>query len=382
MERDSSTDPWEYLSSSIFHEGLQTISINGDLEGPTPSTISVDNATTGRARSWLGIILSTSSRPTSAAACFTRNPFKAAPVVVSQDVLERSGGRARAVVINSGCANARTGQQGLDDVWAMAKATNSLLPAPSSQDETPVMSTGVIGRTLSISQVLAAIRSRLHATLLGCIMTDAAVSPQSLTNALTYAVDRSFNSISVDGNMSTNDTILLLANGAAASNGSGNYADEIDEHRDPDAYSQFKEELTAFAVDLAKLVARDGEGATKFITYSVSNFYISFCQDRVVWRGRQLGADTRCAGSVSLTVPLDHPITVNVSLIPSDGSSALPVLVNGVPEALNEERAREILRLEDSEVCVDLGALGTEEATYWTCDFSYDYVRINGDSRS
>ncbi len=100
-------------------------------------------------------------------------------------------------------------------------------------------------------------------------MTDAAVSPQSLTNALTYAVDRSFNSISVDGNMSTNDTILLLANGAAASNGSGNYADEIDEHRDPDAYSQFKEELTAFAVDLAKLVARDGEGATKFITVNV-----------------------------------------------------------------------------------------------------------------
>ncbi len=82
-----------------------------------------------------------------------------------------------------------------------------------------------------------------------------------------------------------------------------------------------------------------------------------------------------------MTVPLDHPTTVNVSLIPSDGSSALPVLVN-VPEALNEERAREILRLEDFEVCVDLGALGTEEATYWTCDFSYDYVRINGDYRS
>ncbi|KAF9019996.1 DmpA/ArgJ-like protein [Hymenopellis radicata] len=108
----------------------------------------------------LGIILSTSSRPTSAAACFTRNAFKAAPVVVSQDVLERSGGRARAVVVNSGCANALTGNQGLDDTWAMAKATNSLLPAPLGQDETLVMSTGIIGRTLPISKVLAAIRSQ------------------------------------------------------------------------------------------------------------------------------------------------------------------------------------------------------------------------------
>ena len=114
----------------------------------------------------------------------------------------------------------------------------------------------------------------LHATLLGCILTDAAVSPRSLQSALTYAVERSFNSISVDGDMSTNDTIIVLANGAAAAAPSGSSEEaaavvEIDEENDRASYEIFKEELTAFAVDLAKLVVRDGEGATKFITVTV-----------------------------------------------------------------------------------------------------------------
>ncbi len=105
---------------------------------------------------------------------------------------------------------------------------------------------------------------QLHATLLGCILTDAAVSPRSLQKALTYACDRSFNCISVDGDMSTNDTIIVLANGAAT-DGAG----EIDEEKDKASYELFREELTAFAMDLAQLVVRDGEGATKFVTVSV-----------------------------------------------------------------------------------------------------------------
>ena len=280
----------------------------------------------------LGIILSTSSRPTSAAACFTRNAFKAAPVVVSQDVLERNGGRARAIVVNSGCANAVTGKQGMEDAWSMVRTTDALLPSSSpSSHETLVMSTGVIGQNLPIAKILEGIRSQgststptlgsnfsaweraarafmttdtfpklrartftingkdfrlagmdkgagmihpdmgpptsgqLHATLLGCILTDAAVSPRSLQSALTYAVDRSFNSISVDGDMSTNDTIIVLANGAATA-----AADpEIDEATHPEAYEVFKQELTTFAADLAQLVVRDGEGATKFVTVTV-----------------------------------------------------------------------------------------------------------------
>ena len=293
----------------------------------------------------LAVILSTSEHPTTAAGCFTRNAFKAAPVVVSDEILKRNGGYARAVVVNSGCANAVTGKQGLDDAWAMVKETDALLSKRSSifEHETLVMSTGVIGQNLPISKIIAGIRSQsekestsrilgsdftawelatqafmttdtfpklrsrvftiggveyrlagmdkgagmihpnmgpagtsftspkqqLHATLLGCIMTDAAVSPCSLQNALTYAVDRSFNSISVDGDMSTNDSIYVLANGAV-SNGF-----TIDEEHTRDAYEIFKHELTEFATDLAKLVVRDGEGATKFVTVTVKvNYFL------------------------------------------------------------------------------------------------------------
>ena len=293
----------------------------------------------------LAVILSTSERPTTAAGCFTRNAFKAAPVTVSDEILKRNGGYARAVVVNSGCANAVTGKQGLDDAWTMVKETDALLSKNSSskfEHETLVMSTGVIGQNLPISKIVAGIRSQslenkstrvlgsdftaweraaqafmttdtfpklrsrvfkidgveyrlagmdkgagmihpnmgpagtsftspkqLHATLLGCIMTDAAVSPRSLQNALTYAVDRSFNSISVDGEMSTNDSIYVLANGAA-SNGF-----TIDEENTKDAYEVFKRELTDFATDLAKLVVRDGEGATKFVTVTVKESLLS-----------------------------------------------------------------------------------------------------------
>lgn len=102
-----------------------------------------------------------------------------------------------------------------------------------------------------------------HATLLGMIATDAAVSPKALQSALTYAVDRSFNSISVDGDMSTNDTIVALANGASG-------AKEVSESGTPDEYIKFRDELTAFASELAQLVVRDGEGAEKFVKVTVN----------------------------------------------------------------------------------------------------------------
>jgi glutamate N-acetyltransferase / amino-acid N-acetyltransferase len=401
----------------------------------------------------LGVILSTSPRPTTAAACFTRNAFKAAPVLVSEKVLAENVGRARAVVVNSGCANAVTGSQGMEDAWAMAQATDALLTPPphsSTTSETLVLSTGVIGQTLPISKILSAIQKAkstldndfsawervakafmttdtfpklramtfsingveyriagmdkgagmihpdmgppsigpLHATLLGCIMTDAPVSPQSLQSALTYAVDRSFNSISVDGEMSTNDTILLLANGAAASKDDV----EIDEKTDKEAFEAFKKVLTEFTIDLAKLVVRDGEGATKFVTVTVKGAPTYKDAHRIASRvstsalvktalygedanwGRILSA----TGSVpvsSLSSPL-HPQKVSVTFIPSDGTSPLPVLINGEPEKVDEERAKQILEKEEFEIVVDLGGgEGTEEARYWTCDFSYEYVR-------
>jgi glutamate N-acetyltransferase/amino-acid N-acetyltransferase len=308
----------------------------------------------------LALVLSTSPHPTSAAACFTLNAFRAAPVLVSREVLQKSGGRARAVVVNSGCANAVTGKQGTQHAWDMVKAGDAVLAShglrsqsASETSETLVMSTGVIGVRLPISNILSAISTQqsssspsyslssspsaydaaarafmttdtfpklrartfeingkiyrmagmdkgagmihprmgdpassaglvhpsavapatptgppptagLHATLLGLVLTDAPVSPKSLQSALTYAVERSFNSISVDGDMSTNDTIIVLANGAGHDANASN-STEIDESTDPQAYITFRDHLTAFSTDLAKLVVRDGEGATKFV---------------------------------------------------------------------------------------------------------------------
>ncbi|KAL4252143.1 Arginine biosynthesis bifunctional protein ArgJ, mitochondrial [Abortiporus biennis] len=401
----------------------------------------------------LGVIVSTSPHPTSVAGCFTRNAFKAAPVLVSQEVLTKNGGRARALVVNSGCANAVTGKQGVEDAWAMAKATDDLLPTPpnSALSETLVMSTGVIGQNLPIQKILSGITSlrsslsssfsawesaakafmttdtfpklrartftikgkeyrlagmdkgagmihpdmgppsgQLHATLLGCILTDAGVSPRSLQSALNYAVDRSFNSISVDGDMSTNDTIVVFANGAATETGSK----EIDESTDPEAYEIFKTELTSFAADLAQLVVRDGEGATKFVTVTVEGAPTyedahkiasristsALVKTAIYGEDANWGRILAATGSLRLSEPL-VPSRVSVSFVPADGSSPLPLLVNGEPEVVDEDRALEIVSKGDLGINVQLG-LGNESAKYWTCDFSYEYVRINGDYRT
>lgn len=278
----------------------------------------------------LGVLVSTTEKPAAAAACMTRNVFKAAPVTVTSELLNKDGGRARGFVLNSGCANAVTGKKGLEDAWTMSKQLTSLsTPSGANADAAGslVMSTGVIGVHLPIDKITSALpklaekvspsssawadlskafmttdtfpklRCRQfklgdrtirmagidkgagmiapsmgpppppHATLLGVIATDAAVSPKALQSALNYAVDRSFNSITVDGDMSTNDTILCLANGAAEASGQSSPMKELEEG--DEAFGVFKEELREMAEDLAKLVARDGEGATKFVTVRV-----------------------------------------------------------------------------------------------------------------
>lgn len=279
----------------------------------------------------LGILVSTSAHPCAAAACVTRNVFKAAPVTVTSDLLSTASGRARGFVVNSGCANAVTGKKGLEDAWAMSKTVTGLLPRAqppmggAGEPGTLVMSTGVIGQHLPIDNIISNIPSLTsnlsstpeswlnlakafmttdtfpklrtrsfalgnttvrmagidkgagmiapnmgppplpHATLLGIIATDAAIEPAALQSALQYAVDRSFNSITVDGDMSTNDSIICLANGAAVPEGQ----EVVEIKEGSPEYGTFKEELRGFAEELAKLVVRDGEGATKFVTIRV-----------------------------------------------------------------------------------------------------------------
>lgn len=233
------------------------------------------------------------------------------------------------------------------------------------------------------------------ATLLTILATDAPVAPAIMTPLLRHAVDRSFNSITVDGDTSTNDTVALLANGAA---GGTEVASE--QSRDYDA---FRTVLTDFSADLAKYIVRDGEGATKFVTIRIVD---AATEDgaRQVARSIALsplvktalyGKDANwgrilCAAGYALITPPTHapteaedirPEKTNVSFIPTDGSAELKLLVNGEPEQVDEARASEILEMEDLEILVRLGT-GDKSTTHWTCDFSHDYVTINGDYRT
>jgi len=223
------------------------------------------------------------------------------------------------------------------------------------------------------------------ATLLGFMATDAPVSPESLQNILKHAVERSFNAISVDGDMSTNDTVAILANGAAGGKTVqiGSPEEEV-----------LRGVVTEFAENLSKLVVRDGEGATKFVTVTVRDA-ASFEDAKQVAstiarsplvKTALYGRDANwgrilCATGYS-GVNGVVPEKTNVSFIPTDGSTPLRLLVNGEPEIVDEERASEILAMEDLEIQVSLGTGGGKEAAYYTCDFSHEYVTINGDYRT
>ncbi|KAI1390814.1 arginine biosynthesis protein ArgJ [Hypoxylon trugodes] len=391
----------------------------------------------------------TSDTPCAAAAVFTKNKFQAAPVTFSRALLqEQKNSGLRGVLINSGCANAVTGKGGLEDAERMAKAADESLGAEKA---TIVMSTGVIGQRLPIQKILDNVpkaheglgdthkhwltcataicttdtfpklisktfslpsspsieyriagttkgAGMIHpnmATLLGVIATDAPISPAVIPPILKYAVDRSFNSITIDGDTSTNDTVALLANGAAGGPGvtSEDSADFI----------AFRDVVTEFATNLAKLIVRDGEGATKFVTIRVAESsseegarkIASTIARSPLVKTALYGKDANwgrilCATGYSLISEPGDPVNevaeiipekTNVSFVPTDGSPELKLLVNGEPELVDETRAAQILEHEDLEILVRLGT-GQKEATYWTCDYSHEYITINGDYRT
>ncbi|KAG7127740.1 Arginine biosynthesis bifunctional protein ArgJ like [Verticillium longisporum] len=395
----------------------------------------------------------TSDRPCAAAAVFTKNKFQAAPVTFSRDLLQRRGNRGiRGVLINSGCANAVTGKGGLEDASLMARAADEQLGGEDGAgSSTIVMSTGVIGQRLPIDKIVGnvgaahgALGSRhkdwlacataicttdtfpklmsrtfslpsspgveyrmagmtkgagmIHpnmATLLGVVATDAPIAPGVMPSVLKHAVDRSFNSITIDGDTSTNDTVALLANGAAG-------GQEISSVDSPD-YAAFQTVLSDFSADLAKLIVRDGEGATKFVTIRVVDSASEEAARKVastiarspLVKTALYGRDANwgrilCATGYALISEPGQDINevasivsekTNVSFVPTDGSAELKLLVNGEPETVDEARASEILELEDLEILVKLGT-GDKQATYWTCDYSHEYITINGDYRT
>ena len=371
----------------------------------------------------LDLALLSSDEPASAAAVFTQNLVVAAPVTVSKNQLKASQGRMRALIVNSGNANCATGEAGYAASVRTVQETAARLNC--RPEEVFVCSTGVIGVPLPVEKILRALpgitrnrrpsaRSfaefslaicttdtrpktaaasfkmggrRIHligcakgagmihpnmATTLAFVATDANISPSLLQRTLRDVTTRTFNSITIDGDTSTNDTLLVLANGAAGAptikSGSS-------------AYRAFSRALEEVCESLALQIVADGEGAQRVIEIEV--------------RHAKTEAAARCIGQTIATSPLVKtafaggdpnwgriyaaagragvkfdPARVDIHM------AGIPVLRRGQPVQFNERAASNRLLDKNVHIVVDLHA-GKASASYWTCDFTAEYVRIN-----
>lgn len=240
------------------------------------------------------------------------------------------------------------------------------------------------------------------ATTLGIICTDAPISAPALQQLLSTATEKSYNCISVDGDTSTNDMLAMLANGAAGGT-------EIE--FDPSAISQsqdfvsFQRTLIDFMADMAKLVVRDGEGAMTFITirvrgaptYPAGKHIASVIARSVLFKTGIYGKDPSW-GNVMVALGQSLMNTefarqgiivrelTSVSFVPSDGGEGLKFVDKGEPIEVDEERVKEVMEEEDVEIVVDMRDDGkerkSEEAVYWTCDLTHEFVTMNSDFRT
>ncbi|HXP22930.1 MAG TPA: bifunctional glutamate N-acetyltransferase/amino-acid acetyltransferase ArgJ [Candidatus Sulfotelmatobacter sp.] len=376
----------------------------------------------------LDLALLSSDVPASAAAVFTQNLVVAAPVVVSKSHLRASKGRMRAVIINAGNANCATGTAGYAASMKTVEETARRLNC--SPPEVLVCSTGVIGVPLPLEKILRALpgitrnrrpsaRSfaelslaicttdtrpktatasfkmagkRIHlvgcakgagmihpnmATTLAFIVTDAAIAPGLLQKTLRDVVSRTFNAISIDGDTSTNDTLLVLANGAAG-------APAI--KTGTTAHRAFRKALEEVCHSLALQIVADGEGAQRVIEIEI--------------RGAKTEAGARRISQTIATSPLVKTAFAGGDpnwgrVLAAAGRAGVkfdpdrvdmhmagfPVLRRGQPLAFNERAASNRLLEKDVHVLLDLHA-GRASARYWTCDFTAEYVRINASYRT
>lgn len=371
----------------------------------------------------LDLALVVSDTPATAAAVFTINRAQAAPVLVSREHLDRSGGTARAIIVNSGCANACTGDEGLQVARDMARETARLVGCTAQ--EVLVASTGVIGVSLPMEKIrsglphavaalgtdqgAAAARAimttdpfpkeaaarmigagrtvviggmakgsgmiePMMATMLAFLTTDAAVPKPLLDRALREAVGDTFNAITVDGECSTNDCVMILANGASTVTiGQANYV-------------EFVGTLTLVCRELALGIVRGGEGATKLVTVRVT--------------GAASAEEARRAAKAIANSPLVKTAVhggdpnwgrliavagrANVAFDLARAAVTIGSIVlfrDGKPFDEAAPLAAEHLKNTDIELGVHLGA-GEATSTVWTCDLSAEYVRINADYRT
>jgi len=355
----------------------------------------------------LDLALIYSERPANAAAVFTQNTFIAAPLVLSQEHLRETGHHIRAVIVNSGNANAATGEAGVQAARGTAEALASHLGC--RPNEVIVSSTGVIGRRLPVEKINDAIprlvenlqptslellargimttdtvpkiatarvgsaciagvakgAGMIHpdmATMLSFIVTDAYVAHAELDEALRYAVHRSFNSISVDGDTSTNDMVVVLANGASGVR--------------PDS-TQFRDGLLDVCTQLATAIVRDGEGATKFVEINIEG---APSEEAAHTIGRTIARSPLVKTAIYGADPNWGRI---VGAIGNSGvalkSDRVDIYIGGVliSDATLEE-AQKKLREKEIQIRVVLYS-GSASARVWTCDLTEGYIRINAD---
>lgn len=355
------------------------------------------------------------------AGTFTQNKVAAAPVYVSKEVV--ATGTAHAIVANAGCANACTGQQGLDDAHKMAQIAADELGV--NADNVIVGSTGVIGVNLPMDKLEAGIKDAVAnlsadgsgnagraiittdthsksvtcefelsgktvrmgaiakgsgmirpnmATMLCYITTDIAIDQALLQKAVSGCVEKSFNMISVDGDMSTNDMVIVLANGEA------NNAKITEENAD---YQIFFDKLMMLCTELAKQIAADGEGASKFLTINV--------------KGAKSFADAKTVGMAIANSPLVKTAFFGedpnwgrvICAVGYSGADMVPektvvkfggitIFANGTGATYDEKALAHVMKEKDIVIDIELN-MGQEDATVWSCDLSYEYVKINGE---
>ncbi len=377
-----------------------------------------------KAKKDLALVFSTA--PAIGAAVFTQNKVPAAPIIVDKLQLKKSF-NTRAIVINSGNANACTGERGLNDAWSMAKIAASSLGI--SESEVLVSSTGVIGQYLPIGKIESGIAEAAPtlsaeghtdaaeaimttdtftkelavqfaldgvvvtiggmskgsgmiapnmATMLAFVTTDASITPELLGYSLRQAVDRSFNRISVDGDTSTNDMVAILANSLAGNK-------ELSDLEDP-SYKMFYDALVYLLVRLCKMIVVDGEGATKFVEIHVTG---ASSEADAVQAARAIansslvktaihGEDAkwgRILAAVGYSGIEFNPEDVEIFF------GDVPILRQNYCIDFSEEDAKRVLSQKEITITVDLHQ-GPGSASFWTCDLSKEYVAINANYRS
>jgi glutamate N-acetyltransferase / amino-acid N-acetyltransferase len=376
-----------------------------------------------KASGGLDLALLVSETPAHAAAVFTTNKATAAPVVVSREHLSRSGGVARAIVVNSGCANACTGAEGLQAARDTTAVVAQLVGC--RDQEVLVASTGVIGVALPMDKIRAGLPAAFRsiaadqgslaaraimttdpfpkeaatqiaiggagvaiggmakgsgmiepmmATMLGFVTTDAAVPTPLLDRALREAVDLTFNAITVDGECSTNDCVMLLANGASGV--------AIDDR----GYGAFAAGLTAVCRELALGIVRGGEGATKLVTVNVAGAAspeearkaAKAIANSPLVKTAIHGGDPNWGRLIAVAGRAGVAFDLERAAVTIGGTVLFEA---GRPHDERAPEAANYLKGTDLTVLVDLG-VGRASSTVWTCDLSAEYVRINADYRT